>query len=60
MENNRSYFMRRAAQERSAADTADGDRARKAHLEMARRYRELVGTVEMTLAAAPAAEHKSI
>jgi hypothetical protein len=43
MENNRSYFMRRAAQERSAANHASGDPARKAHLEMARRYRDLVG-----------------
>lgn len=44
MEKNRSYFMRRAAQERSAADHADGDAARKAHLELERRYRGLVTT----------------
>jgi len=60
MESNESYFMRRAAQERSAADSADGDRARKAHLEMARRYRDLASTVEMTVAPAPAVEQKSI
>lgn len=42
MENNRSYFMRRAAQERSAADHATGDAARTAHLEMERHYRALV------------------
>jgi hypothetical protein len=43
MENQRSYFMRRAAQERSAADHASGNAARGAHLELERRYRELVG-----------------
>jgi hypothetical protein len=43
MENNRNYFMRRAAQERSAADHASGKAARHVHLEMERRYRELVG-----------------
>lgn len=42
METKRSYFMRRAAQERSAADRADGDAARKAHLELEKRYRALV------------------
>ena len=45
MENDRSYFMRRAAQERSAADRAWGKAARVAHLELERRYRELVGSV---------------
>lgn len=43
MENDRSYFMRRAAQERSAADHASDEAARDVHLEMARRYRDLVG-----------------
>ncbi len=43
MGNDRSYFMRRAAQERSAADHAAGEAARSAHLELERRYRELVG-----------------
>jgi hypothetical protein len=38
MSNNRSYFMRRAAQERSAAATASGDKAREAHREMSRLY----------------------
>ena len=42
MDKNRTYFMRRAAQERSAADRATANAARDAHLEMARRYRELV------------------
>jgi len=41
MSNDRSYFMRRAAQERSAAANAAGDKAREAHREMARRYRGL-------------------
>jgi hypothetical protein len=44
MENERSYFMRRAAQERSAADRASGNAARGVHLELEKRYRELVGT----------------
>ena len=43
MEARRSYFMRRAAQERSAADRAIGDAARNAHLELEKRYRDLVG-----------------
>ena len=42
MGNNRTYFMRRAAQERSAADHASGARARKAHEAMAQRYQDLV------------------
>lgn len=42
MENKRSYFMRRAAQEHSAADHASDKAARNAHLELERRYRELV------------------
>jgi len=41
MENNRSYFMRRAAQERSAATRSKG-KARKAHEEMAEHYQGLV------------------
>ena len=40
MESDRTYFMRRAAQERSAAVNADG-KAREAHLELAERYQEL-------------------
>lgn len=44
MESNRSYFMRRAAQERSAATKAADEPARKAHLEMAERYRERVNS----------------
>jgi hypothetical protein len=43
MEKQRTYFMRRAAQERSAADQASGTAARSAHLELERRYRERVG-----------------
>jgi hypothetical protein len=42
MGNDRSYFMRRAAQERSAADRATAARARKAHEAMAEHYQELV------------------
>ena len=46
MRNNRSYYMRRAAQERSAASNATGEKAREAHEKMANRYRELVVTLE--------------
>jgi hypothetical protein len=46
MERDRSYFMRRAAQERSAANQASGEPARKAHQEMADRYRERVQSDE--------------
>lgn len=53
MANERSYFMRRAAQERSAADHAVGAKARKAHEAMAQRYTELAHTVDE--AAQPAA-----
>jgi hypothetical protein len=55
MEKNRTYFMRRAAQERSAADRASVEAARDAHLELERRYRELVGTAAMADAQDPAA-----
>ena len=54
MEKERTYFMRRAAQERSAADHATGAAARSAHLELERRYRKRVGIslAEATTAAA--------
>lgn len=52
MNTDRTYFMRRAAQERSAALNADG-KARDAHLELAERYQEL------THSAAPAEEQPS-
>jgi len=55
MRNDRSYFMRRAAQERSAADNASGDKARDAHQEMARRYRGLAETTQSEPANEPAA-----
>ena len=41
MENNRSYFMRRAAQERSAATRAQDTKVRSVHETLAARYREL-------------------
>lgn len=40
MENDRSYFARRADEERSAADKADNPKARDAHRQMAERYEE--------------------
>lgn len=42
MEGKRSYFMRRAAQERSAAQRAASGRARQAHEELAERYQDMV------------------
>ncbi len=42
MANDRTYFMRRAAQERSAADHAADAVARKAHEAMAEHYQDLV------------------
>ena len=41
MEDSRSYFMRRAAQERSAATQARDTKVRAVHETMAARYREL-------------------
>jgi len=41
MENNRSYFMRRAAQERSAATQARDTKVRAVHETLAERYSEL-------------------
>ena len=51
MEKERTYFMRRAAQERSAADHAANIASRRAHLELEQRYRELVGTTSRQTAA---------
>lgn len=45
METDRSYFMKRAAQERSAAKRAGGA-ARKAHRQLADRYSELAQSDE--------------
>lgn len=53
MEKNRAYYMRRAAQERSAADHASGEAAKTAHLELARRYRDLVSSPESTAQGEP-------
>jgi hypothetical protein len=41
METDRSYFMRRAAQERSAATQARDTKVRAVHETLAARYREL-------------------
>lgn len=41
MESNRTYFMRRAAQERSAATQAQDTKVRAVHETLAARYREL-------------------
>jgi hypothetical protein len=54
MESNRTYFMRRAAQERSAATRSRG-KARKAHTEMAERYGNLVRTKDAPSRHEPAA-----
>ena len=42
MEDNHSYFKRRAAQERSAATQAVDSKVRAVHEDLAERYRELV------------------
>ena len=44
MEKDRSYFARRADEERSAADKADNPKARDAHRQMAERYEEQAQT----------------
>ena len=44
MESNRSYFMRRAAQERSAATNASDVKVRAVHQALAERYHELAHT----------------
>jgi hypothetical protein len=41
MEDNRSYFIRRAAQERSAATKARDSKVRAVHEDLAQRYGEL-------------------
>ena len=46
MENDRTYFMRRAAQERSAADHAVEPKARRAHETMEKRYKNLVHSAD--------------
>ncbi|MEO8456084.1 MAG: hypothetical protein ABI454_13090 [Sphingomicrobium sp.] len=40
MENDRTYLIRRASEERSAAMKAANIKARQAHLQLARRYEE--------------------
>jgi hypothetical protein len=46
MENNRSYFIRRAAQERSAATRARDTKVRAVHETLAARYSELAHAAE--------------
>lgn len=46
MENDRSYFTRRAVEERSAADKSQNPKAREAHQKMAERYEEQAQTAE--------------
>jgi hypothetical protein len=48
MESDRIYFKRRADQERSAATHAADESSRKAHLEMAARYRQRAQAMETT------------
>lgn len=55
MRNDRSYFMRRAAQERSAAATATARKAREAHEQMARHYEDRLHSAETAAPAQPAA-----
>ena len=44
MERDRSYFTRRAAEERTAADKCDNPKARQAHQQMAERYEKQAQT----------------
>lgn len=46
MEDDVSYFMRRASQQREAAMRSSDLRARQAHLEMADRYQDLATSIE--------------
>lgn len=46
MEDDRSYYARRAAEERSAADKCENARARDAHLRMAEHYEEQAETAQ--------------
>jgi hypothetical protein len=55
MDDNRSYFMRRAAEERSAANRATDQAARGAHLELARRYGELAAPAQQAETSGPIA-----
>lgn len=48
MENDRSYFSRRAIQERAAALSARSTKARKAHLELAAHYDDLKLRLEIS------------
>lgn len=45
MEGDATYFVRRAAEERAAAMKCAHGAARSAHLELAKRYDELAGSV---------------
>ena len=46
MDKDRSYFMRRAAQERSAATHASDTKVRAVHEDLAERYRDLANPPE--------------
>jgi hypothetical protein len=54
MESNRTYFMRRATQEREAALRSNG-KAREAHELMAKHYAELASEQSAPAAVVPAA-----
>jgi len=48
IENDATYFRRRAEEERAAASTAASEAARHAHLEMAQRYGQLAKAIGMS------------
>ncbi|MGI8705402.1 MAG: hypothetical protein ACR2JJ_06360 [Sphingomicrobium sp.] len=50
MENDRSYFIRRATEERTAADKSQNPKAREAHQKMAERYEEQAHTIDAAVA----------
>jgi hypothetical protein len=60
MHNDRSYFMRRAAQERSAATRSIDNKVRAVHQALAERYRELAHSTTPADEARPTAAPPSV
>lgn len=60
MESNSSYFSRRAREELFAAIKADHHKARRAHLDMAARYEDLVRATQLQDRLTPAPEEPAV
>ena len=58
IQNNLTYFARRAAEEEAAATEARHPVARESHLDMARRYRDALAQMEPAMPAPIAASGK--